>query len=130
MTEVQKALERALDAWKALDRDAYADAYAPRFTCVHPFGTDTTADDLRKHVDDTKKFWSHCDYRIEKVVGDDRHGAVHYVASMTRRGADDSIDVPITAMIDIEDGRSTHWLEVFDSVTTRTALKQGPISET
>lgn len=124
MTEVQKALERALDAWKALDRDAYADAFAPRFTCEHPFGVDTTTDGLHKHVDDTKKLWSHCDYRIEKVVGDDQRGAVHYVASMTRLGADDSIDVPITAMIDVEDGRITHWLEVFDSVTMRNALRQ------
>jgi hypothetical protein len=130
VTAVQKALERALDAWKALDRDAYADAFAPRFTCVHPFGTDTTADDVRKHVDDTKKFWSQCDYRIEKVVGDDQHGAVHYVASMTPRGSDDSVDVPITSMIDIEDGLITYWLEVFDSVTMRTALKQGQKAET
>lgn len=129
MTEVQKALERALDAWKAFDRDAYADAFAPHFTCIHPFGTDTTADDVRKHVDDTKKFWSHCDYRIEKVVGDDQHGAVHYIASMTRHGANDSIEVPITSMIDIEDGLITHWLEVFDSVTMRAALKQGRKTE-
>lgn len=130
MTEVQKALQRALDAWKALDRDAYADVFASRFTCVHPFGTDTTADDLRKQVDDTRKFWSHCDYRIEKVVGDDRQGAVHYVASMTRHGTDNSIEVPITAMIDVEDGRITHWLEVFDSVPMRKALKQGRQAET
>ena len=125
MTEVQKALESALDAWKAFDRDAYAAAFAPRFTCVHPFGTDTMADDVRKHVDDTKKFWSKCDYRIEKVVGDDQHGAVHYVVSMTRRDADDSVDVPITSMLDIEDGLITYWLEVFDSVPMRKALKQG-----
>lgn len=130
MTEVQKALERALDAWKALDRDAYAAAFAPSFTCVHPFGTDTTADELRKHVDDTKQFWSYCDYRIEKVVGDDRHGAVHYIASMTRHGTDDAIDVPITAMVDVEDGLITHWLEVFDSVVMRKALKRGRQSAT
>ena len=130
MTEVQKALENALDAWKALYRDAYADAFAPRFTCTHPFGTDTTVEELRRQVDDTKKFWSHCDYRIEKVVGDDQHGAVHYIASMTRRGTDNRIDVPITAMIDVEDGRITHWLEVFDSVPMRKALKQGRQAET
>lgn len=129
MTEVQKALERALDAWKAFDRDAYAAAFAPRFTCVHPFGTDTMADDVRKHVDDTKRFWSKCDYRIEKVVGDDKHGAVHYVVSMTRRGADDSVDVPITSMLDIEDGLITYWLEVFDSIPMRKALKQGQEAE-
>lgn len=129
MTEVQKALERALDAWKALDRDAYADAFAPRFTCVHPFGANTTADEVRKHVDDTKKFWSKCDYRIEKVVGDDLYGAVHYVASMTPRGSDISVDVPITSMIDVENGLITYWLEVFDSLTMRAALKQGQKSE-
>lgn len=130
MTEVQKALQGALDAWKAFDRDAYADAFAPQFICTHPFGTDTTADDVRKHVDDTKKFWSSCDYRIEKVVGDDQHGAVHYVASMTRHGADHSIEVPITSMIDIENGLITYWLEVFDSVAMRAALKQGQKSGT
>lgn len=130
MTEVQKALARALDAWKALDRDGYAEAFASRFTCIHPFGTDTTAQDLHRQVDNTKKFWSHCDYRIEKVVGDDQHGAVHYVVSMTRRGTDHRIEVPITAMIDVEDGRITHWLEVFDSVPMRKALKQGRQSAT
>lgn len=129
MTDVQKAIERALDAWKALDRDSYVAAFAPQFTCVHPFGNDVTADDLRKQIDDTEKFWSHCDYRIEKVVGDDQHGAVHYIASMTRRGTDQTIDVPMTAMIDVEDGRITHWLEVFDSVPIRKAVKQGLKSE-
>ena len=130
MTDVQKAIERALDAWKALDRDAYVDAFAPQFACVHPFGTDVTTDDLRRQIDDTKKFWCNCDYRIEKVVGDDQHGAVHYIASMTRQGIDHRIDVPITAMIDVEDGRITHWLEVFDSVPMRKALKQGRQSAT
>ena len=124
MTEVQKALQRALDAWKALDRDAYADAFAAEFTCTHPFGNNTDPDELRAHVDDTKKFWSHVDYRMEKVIGDDHQGAGHYVAIMTPHGSEDSIEVPITAMIDVKDGRITHWLEVFDSVTMRRALKQ------
>lgn len=130
MTEVQKAIERALDAWKALDPGAYVAAFAPQFTCIHPFGTDTTADDLRRQIDETRKFWSDCDYRIEKVVGDDHQGAVHYIASMTRQGADHGIEVPITAMIDVEDSRISHWLEVFDSVPMRKALKQGRQSAT
>ena len=129
MTEVQKALERALDAWKNLDRDAYAAVFAPEFLCVHPFGRNTTAEELKKHVDDTKKIWSHVDYRVEKVVGDDHHGAVHFVASLTRSGASAGIEVPITAMIDVEDGLITLWLETFDSMLMRRELRAPASSE-
>ena len=51
-----------LDAWKALDEEAYVAHFTEEFECIDPYGAVDSEEGLREHIRQLRKYWTDPDY--------------------------------------------------------------------
>lgn len=127
MSTAHPTVIRFLDAWKALDEDAYAALFADQFESIDPYGTATTLDGVRRHIHLIRKYWTDLDYEIQEAFGDEGHAAVAYRIRMHGVGGGwegQTLTLDCIALVEISDGRITRWREQFDTAVFAKARRQ------
>ena len=118
MSEAHPLVIKFLDAWKALDEDAYVALFADEFESEDPYGTATTLDGVRQHIHLLRKYWTDLDYEITEAFGDAQHAAVAYRIRMRGIGGGwegQLLELDCIALVQIAGGRIARWREQFDT---------------
>ncbi len=126
MPQPHPAITQFMDAWAAMDEDAYAAAFAPEFSVEDPVGVVTTIEGLNGHVQTMKKNWSHATYEVFDVAGEGEHQAVGYTMTLHGHGngfEGKTVKLDGIAFVNLENGKITRWREIFDTGVFRRALK-------
>lgn len=118
MADTHPTVIQFLDAWKALDEDAYTAMFAERFESIDPYGIATTIEGVRQHIVLIRKYWTDLEYEITDSFGDDQRVAVAYRIRMLGTGGGwegQRLEVDCLALVDVENGKIARWRESFDT---------------
>ena len=118
MSQAHPVVIAFLNAWKALDENAYAALFADKFESIDPYGTATTEDGVRQHIHLIRKYWTDLHYEITEAFGDEHHAAVAYRIRMRGIGGGwegQQLTLDCIALVEITDGRISRWREQFDT---------------
>lgn len=127
MTAVHPTIKKFLEAWQAVDEEAYVSVFAPTFTSNDPYGQTNTLDGVREHVRAVAKGWTDLSYTFEtNVTSGDMH-AVAYTIHMTGTAGDwtgQRVTLKCMAFVTLAHDKIVKWDELFDTGVMRRARKK------
>jgi ketosteroid isomerase-like protein len=118
-----------LNAWKALDEEAYIAHFAEEFESIDPYGVARDEDGARQHIRQLRKYWTDLDYEVIACISEGDEVAVAYRIFLTGIGGgwkDKRLELECIAMVSIEDGRIRRWREQFDTAVFSNARDAAP----